>query len=230
MSSVEDAITVAETLKPVRVLGQSVSDGREREIFPHLFVGGNTNADVLADGPVHAKMAEARLQSAARIELKTPSRLSAGEEFPIDILIHNVAAGHNLPTGVTELRQMWVELELVDATGQVVFRHGGLDAEQEITDDTIRFGALAGDESGKPTYKPWEMTRFLWKRTIPPKDHSQDQVLVKLPSGISGDLTIQARLRYRSVAPHIAKEILPDGSFSPKIVEMCQKSVRITVP
>ncbi len=118
MRSVEDATTVARTLQPVQVRGQSAINGPTRDIFPHWFVGGNANADHLADGPQHAQMAVARLQSAARIELKVPPRLSTKREVPVEVLVHNVGAGHNLPTGVTELRQMWVELQVLDDEGK----------------------------------------------------------------------------------------------------------------
>ena len=227
MRSVEDAQTVAATLKPVSVRGQSVVEGVEREIFPHFFVGGNANADQLADGPRHARMAEARLQSAARVELQVPAQAAAGGPLPIDVLVHNVAAGHNLPTGVTELRQMWVELQVIDSQGKVLFHRGGLDGSGELTDDTIRFGAIAGNPDGQATYKPWEMQQFLWKRTVPPKGFTRDKVLATLPADLVGQISVEAKLRYRSVAPHIVREILPDASFEPKIVEMCSHSIEV---
>ena len=230
MRSVDDAITVARTLQRVSVRGESAINGPPREIFPHWFVGGNANADRLADGPQHAQLAEARLQSAARIELKVPPPPKAQRELPVEVLIHNVGAGHNLPTGVTELRQMWVELQVLDDKGNVVYRHGGLDAHGEILEESIHFGAMAADREGRATYKPWEMDRFLWRRTIPPKSFTRDQVVARLPANLSGRITVEAQLRYRSVAPHIVQAILPQESFEPKIVEMARHKVTIALP
>ena len=74
MRSVADAVTVARTLQSVVVRGQSVAEGDTREIFPHFFVGGNANADRLSGSAKHAEMAVARLKSAARVEVRAPSR------------------------------------------------------------------------------------------------------------------------------------------------------------
>ena len=220
MRSVEDAVKVARTLRPVVVRGQSAVEGPTRRIFPHFFVGGNANADRLANGKMHAKMAEARLKSAARIELKTPDRAAAGGELAVDVLVYNVAAGHNLPTGVTELRQMWVDLRILDANGRVLLHSGELDADGEIGAGAIRFGAVAGDDAGKPTHKLWEMKRFLWNRTIPPKKFARDTVKAKLPAGVAGPIAVEAKLRYRSVSPQTAKAIMKEEALVPKIIEM----------
>lgn len=220
MRSVEDAVTVARTLEPVVVRGQSVAEGDMRQIFPHFFVGGNANADRLSAGPKHSEMAVARLKTAARVELRALSPARPGEPMEVQVLVHNEAAGHNLPTGVTELRQMWVELVARDARGNVVQRQGGLDAHGELRSDAIRFGAAAANAAGKETYKLWEMERFLWKRTIPPKSFSEDRVTLKLPADLSGAVTIEARLFYRSAAPQTVQAIMADGAFAPKTVEM----------
>jgi hypothetical protein len=45
----------------------------------------------------------------------------------LDVLVYNVAAGHNIPSAVTELRRMWVDLQIRDARGKVLFRNPGLD-------------------------------------------------------------------------------------------------------
>ena len=72
-------------------------------------------------------MAEARLKGAARLELKSPAKASAGKELALDVLVHNVAAGHSISTAVTELRRMWVELKIRDSQGKVLFENPGLD-------------------------------------------------------------------------------------------------------
>ena len=84
------------------------------------------------------------------------------------MLVYNEAAGHNLPSGVTELREMWVELRILDADDKVLFQHGGVDDQGEIVADAIRFGAVVGDRQGKPTFKVWQMEKFLQQRDDSP--------------------------------------------------------------
>jgi hypothetical protein len=220
MASVEDAVQVAQTLKPVVRMGQSANDGPQRRIHPHYFVGGNADADRLAQGPEHAKMAEARLKSAAKVELILPANVPAGGQLQFEVTVHNIAAGHNLPTGVTELRQMWLDVSVSDGDGKSVFRSGQLDEQGQLPSDSLWFGAVASDNSGKPTYKPWEMRQFLSKRTIPPKGFVRDKLTAKLPAEIKGSLTVEARLLYRSAPPDVVAWLFPDGAYRPKTTEM----------
>ncbi len=229
MRSVEDSLRVAQTLRPVEVTGQSAENGPIRPIFPHYFVGGNANADRLGGGALHAQMAEARLKIAAKIELKLPRRAEPGRAFKLDLLVHNVAAGHNLPTGVTELRQMWVELRVTGPDGTVLFERGALGPSGELPPDAIAFGAVAGDAQGEATVKLWEMARFLRKRTIPPKAFSRDTVEIVLPSDLSGEILVEAKLFYRSAPPAVVSRIMGKTAFVPKIVEMASARGRVPV-
>ena len=230
MRTVEEAQKVAQTLQPVALTGKSVANGPDRPIYRHYFVGGNANADLLAAGKTHAQMAEARLKGAARLEIKSPSNTAAGKELRLDVLVHNVAAGHNIPSAVTELRRMWVELEIRDARGKLVFRNPGLDEHGDPRPGAIAFGAIAGDSSGNATFRPWEMTQFLWKRTIPPKSFTQDTVRFMLPAEVSGPLHVAARLLYQSAPPQIVAAIMGKEAFTPKIVEMATARTTVNVP
>ncbi len=220
MRTVEEAQKVAETLQPLHLTGKSVENGADRPIYRHYFVGGNANADLLAAGKTHAQMAEARLKGAARLELKLPAKAAAGKELALDVQVLNVAAGHSIPSAVTELRRMWVELQVRDAQGKVLFQNPGLDDHGDPRPGAIAFGAIAGDKDGKPTFKLWEMTQFLWKRTIKPRGFAQDTVHFTLPADASGTLTVEARLLYQSASRQVVAEIMGKEAFTPKVVEM----------
>jgi hypothetical protein len=229
MRSVEEAEKVAATLQPLALRGQSVVNGADRPIYRHWFVGGNANADILADGKSHAAMAEARLKGAARLEINVPAKAAAGKDLLLEVLVHNVAAGHNIPSAVTELRRMWVDLQIRDAQGKLLFRNPGLDEHGNPQPGAIAFGAIAGDRAGKATFRLWEMSQFLWKRTIPPKSFAQDTVRIKLPRDTAGLLTVEARLLYQSASPQVVAAIMGKEAFTPKVVEMAavRKTVRV---
>ena len=165
-------------------------------------------------------MAEARLKSAARIEVKAPAKIRAGNELELEVVVQNVGAGHNLPTGVTELRRMWIDVEIVDAAGKPVFRSGGLDEHGALRPDTIWFGAEAVDRAGKPTIRPWEMTKLARKQTIPPRESAHSTIKAKLPAGLSGPITVEAKLVYQSALPSVVREVMGQDAITPRIVEM----------
>ncbi len=53
-----------------------------------------------------------------------------------------MGAGHRIPTGVTEDREMWLELTVNDSEGRILYHSGALDSEGKIDlkqQYTIRF-------------------------------------------------------------------------------------------
>jgi hypothetical protein len=230
MRSVEDAVKVAETLTPVAVIGQSEPAGDDREIHPHYMVGGNANAEELGGSPGAAAMAEARLASAAYLEIELPPSLPAGGVLELGVLVYNAAAGHSLPTSLTELREMWVELEVRSADGRLLFQSGHLQPDGEIPRDAMRFGAIAADAQGNVTYKPWEIHQFLWKRQIPAKGSARERFEVELAEGLSRHVRIEARLLYRSASPRALQSLMGSEAFEAKQVEMARTDAVLLVP
>jgi hypothetical protein len=146
-----------------------------------------------------------------------------------EVVVHNAAAGHNLPTSLTELREMWVDLRVRATDGVVLFQSGRLEENGDIPEGAMRFGALAGDAEGRVTYKPWEVTQFLFKRLVPPKGSESDSFEVPLPAGLSGALRIEAKLFYRSAPPKVVASLLGDQAFEPKQVEMAHAEVELAL-
>ncbi|MCB9554745.1 MAG: hypothetical protein H6707_01495 [Deltaproteobacteria bacterium] len=225
MRSVAQAIEVARTLKPQPLIGKSTAEGKPRPIAMHSFVGGNANADLLGGGADHAKIAEARLKSAARLKLSA-ARIGA-TRMRIEVAVTNVGAGHHLPTSLTELREIWVELKVFDARRQLLFHAGKLDAGGEIDRLAMRFGARAADQHGKVTFKPWEITHFVFKRLIPAKQTARDAFLVALPNGAHGPLSIEATLLYRSAPPALVKALI--GKDAPELRVTTMATARTTL-
>jgi hypothetical protein len=194
-------------------------------VDPHVFVGANSNAAKLGGGEAHAARARERLKSAARLEIRNESAADGSLAFEVAVL--NVGAGHRLPTSLTELREMWVDLVVTGPGGKILHRSGDLDERGDIREGAIRFGAIAENAKGEKTYRPWEIVRFRWKRLVPPKGETVDPVKVALPEGLAGEVVVSAKLLYRSAPPAVVQEILKDEAFEVDVVEMA--AVRTTV-
>jgi hypothetical protein len=65
------------------------------------------------------------LSHALRLAIDHPRRTGAGLEVPI--VIENVGAGHRVPAGFSQEREIWVELSIADLGGRSVYRVGHLD-------------------------------------------------------------------------------------------------------
>ena len=94
-------------------------------------------------------MAIARLQAAADLEV-TPI-YQQGKLAEIKVRVKNIRAGHNLPTSLTNVRQMWLEIKAMDEKGNLLFASGTIDdavdiADVEIWEDVDASGSLTGPD------------------------------------------------------------------------------------
>jgi hypothetical protein len=230
MMPVEQAREAARTLKKQKNPGKSTFMGPDREnIFTHEFVGANFTIPELLGNKEHGQIARQRLQSAAELTINTPARVKKGDLAKIAITVKNVGAGHNLPTSLSEVRQMWLDVQILDSTGKEIYRSGNLDEKGNITGDPRIFNAHALDKDGRDTYKPWEIAKFKYNKTIPPKGSATENFFFLVPKKIKGDLTVNVILRYRSYPQALANLLLGDKTFELPICDMVKKETKISL-
>lgn len=75
------------------------------------------------------------LRNAAYISVAHPETARCGAHVRVRVDVHSKFAGHNLPTGFTAERQVWVSLVVCDEGGQVVFASGDFDDNGDLRDD-----------------------------------------------------------------------------------------------
>lgn len=219
MIPVELLAKTAETMTPQKNPGTAATGGKDREhIYTHEFVGGNFTVTALLGADKHAEIAKKRLKLAARVDV-TPDVIKKGFGS-IKVKVTNIAAGHNLPTSLTEVRQMWLDVTVTDkANGDVVFSTGKLDKDGNIEPDSVIFNASAVDKDGHHTVKPWEIVRFDYDKTIPPKGYALEKFAFPLPDGTK-DISVNVKLRYRSFPQSVANLLLGKDAPVLPVVDM----------
>lgn len=79
---------------------------------------------------------------------------SEGSSLEIPIHLENVGAGHRVPAGFSQEREVWVELSVQDARGDIVYRVGHVERDDEDLHDksfeAINVSDLATDAAGRP--------------------------------------------------------------------------------
>ncbi|MDP6447242.1 MAG: multiheme c-type cytochrome, partial [Pirellulaceae bacterium] len=75
------------------------------------------------------------LSNAADLHVSHPQSAAAGDKVKIHVDIESVFTGHSFPTGFTAERQVWVQIEVRDALGKLVFASGDLDHNGDLRDD-----------------------------------------------------------------------------------------------
>lgn len=208
--------------------GKAATEGPDREhIWTHNFVGANVAIPTLMGYPEQAKLAEERLQSAASLALELPQFLSKGNN-KLTVKVTNVGAGHYLPTGLTEAREMWLELSLIDSNGHKLYHSGYLDEKGNLEPNAVRYITIFGDSNGKPTDKVWEASTILSDKRIPPKKSSLEIFTFDLRNA-SGPVTVKASLKYRSAPQYLMDYLFGEGQMQLPIITMVETSAEVPV-
>ena len=150
-------------------------------VYMMTFAGGNVG---LGD----AVRAEERLKGAATLELEVPEVVESGE-VPVMTTITNSGAGHYLPTGLTEVRQMWLEVTATDENGA------------ELLSERREFGSVLRDAEGNYPVYLWDAVAFQSDDRIPPQGSTSTEYSFPMASG---PVTVKAALYYRSCSEEIA--------------------------
>ncbi|MSN24810.1 MAG: cytochrome C [Geobacter sp.] len=152
-------------------------------------------------------MAVKRLQNAAGLEIEPIYR--KGTLAEVRVRVKNLRAGHNLPTSLTNIRQMWLEVVAKNEKGEVVLSTGSLNANGSMATDARIFNSDGMGSDMHYSDHPWIITAFSRHETIPPKGYKDVYFGIPTPNG-SSKLTIEAKLRYRQAEQEIAEALLKD--------------------
>jgi nitrate/TMAO reductase-like tetraheme cytochrome c subunit len=147
-----------EPLKGVSTNGGVVKN----DVKVHYFAGSNHFLAGLKD----KKNEEQILQL-----LRTSAKLDVNiKDNQLLVGVQNVGAGHHLPTGVADFRELWLDITITDATGKIVFSSGKLDKNGDLQADARPFMKVFGDINGNPVgLLFWKYEKLLSDTRIPAK-------------------------------------------------------------
>jgi len=205
--------------------GKAAIGGKEREhIFTHYFVGGNTMVPAMLGSEKHALLAREMLQSAARMEIRSIQNVSPGATATVVLRVHNSGAGHKLPTGFPEGREMWVDFSVLDENGTLLYRLGRINADGRLEEGTRNFKVVLGDKAGNIVdVEVWKATTILHDNRILPRGYADVRFDVPIPPGSSGKLTIKADLCYHSFSQQFVDHLL--GKDAPRVPTVIMTSL-----
>ena len=190
-----------------------------RTVRQHRFVG----VDVpLIDGWITPEETEALradiqglLTGSADVQLEAPSQITVGQIVDVNVTIENLIPAHNLPTGSTFLRQVWLELVATDDQGEVLYVTGDLDANGDLRDhwseldpygdhDLVSLSSNFVDQRGDPTLFSWIATEHTSAALSPLYDRTYT-LFVPTEASLGDRITVEARLRFRALPPHLLR-------------------------
>ena len=157
------------------------------------------------------------LRAAAEVKLAQNVNDEGTLELTVDV--HNVGAGHKIPTGTTYIRIMWLQVEVVDSRGKQVYSSGHVDEKNHVDANAVFFRVLFRDAAGKLTGKSWQAHGIGYDRRIPAKGMDTETYHIPLPA--KGEYQVSTRLMYRSMTQESLDEIFKrTGELLPPVVSV----------
>ncbi len=189
-------------------------DGKHRS---HRFLGANQWMPKVLDLPgaeEHIRLTEAWLRgelevpeiadkwktgAAVPIALLTPLTTRAGAPLTIEAVLSNNKVGHDFPTGPLDIIQSWVEVEVTDQTGRVIFSDGQRDSAHFIAPGAFMLKAEPVDQYGNliDRHNLWEMVGVRYRRSLFPGFADRQEFTFTSPRREVTELHVTARLMYR---------------------------------
>ena len=190
-----------------------------RKEYRHYFNGANYLLQYLAAGAMKKagkpevaenimqkyEMAVTRLKSAAELEINPVYR--DGKLAEVRVRVRNIRAGHNLPTSLTNVRQMWLEVTAKDDKGNVVYTSGTIGADGKLPVNVRSFDSDGMGDNFHFAIDPWVVTAFSRHETIPPRGFKDVYYGMTLPQGVV-KVNLEVKLRYRQADQQLAEALL----------------------
>jgi DNA-binding beta-propeller fold protein YncE len=190
-------------------------------VADHHFPGGNI---YLASHYQQDVLVGEQKQNLARAVSLEARRVPGG----VLVTVHNTGVGHSFPTGVTDLREAWVELDAQDGSLHI----GGPSQDGQLSPGAARLGTdLAAADGGILYHHELSLaTHVAFDVRVPAGEAqalfiplSSDQTATLSPNGSSG---LDAVLYYRNIRTTYVRAALGDPSAVAPATELARAAVQ----
>jgi len=168
------------------------SDGGaiKKDVKVHYFSGSNHFLSGLKSKE-HEDQTLQLLRTSAKLDVDIKdSKLIVG--------VKNIGAGHHLPTGVSDFRELWLDITITDAHGKVVFSSGKLKKDGNLADDARPFMKVFGGDDGKPVgLLFWRYKKLLSDTRIPAGERRVEIYDIKDAKELKHPLRAVVKLNFR---------------------------------
>jgi hypothetical protein len=189
---------------------------------------------------------------AVAIELESPEEAAAGEPITVRAIVTSNKVGHDYPTGPLDIIQSWVELQVTDPGGRVLYASGRRDERHFIEPGTFMFKAEPVDQYGNliDRHNLWEMVGVRYRRSLFPGFSDTAEYTFACPSDASKgspalerqefrfdapktaapELKVEARLLYRKIDQYLLNFMFGEkAGLTMPVTEMARVQARIRV-
>lgn len=195
--------------------GQAAVGGPQREfLHRHDFAGVDIAlTDNFPNMDVQRQRVEQLLRNAVTLEVEIPDAVQAGALLPIKATVINDKTGHDIPSSVTFVRQMWLEVTVASGA-DTIYKSGYFDADGDLMDE---HSAL--NPNGDPDLVLFQSALF--KNGQPANVFTADSIRigsiapfqsktglysVPIPANPGSTINARVRLRFRPFPPYSIRD------------------------
>lgn len=201
--------------------GKAAVDGPERLVHRHTFVGVDVPLVEFPGRENTIQLVDELLKNSVTMKVTAPDQANREAPLQLSVEIINDKTGHDIPSGTTFERQMWLEVIVRDAqTNAIVYSSGALDDNGDLLDhhsEQVKSGELEPDADlalfHGVALKNGQETLFFWEadeidnRTIPAFSSETIVYETALDEVQGAAAIVTVRLRFRSFAPYFLRAI-----------------------
>ncbi|MEO8678112.1 MAG: tetratricopeptide repeat protein [Vicinamibacterales bacterium] len=145
---------------------------------------------------------------AAPVDRAAPA-LQPGSTVRLDVVVRTRKVGHFFPAGTVDAFDVWLEVQVGDVDGRVIFWSGQVedDGRGAVEPGAHFYRSYQLDAHGNPIDKrnAFQTRSLLYVRLIPPGAADVAHYRVRIPEAARGPLTFTAKLQYRKFAHSYTK-------------------------
>lgn len=220
--------------------GRAAETGPVREdVHRHVFVGVDYATVPFRGIDVEAQKDEIRqlLQRSVRTAIQgaRPTSVPDGGSFSFTVEVENDQTGHSIPSGTSFSREMWIQVDVRDALGATVYRSGWLTGPDQdlvtaaVDPDLALYQSRMFDSGGERTFFTWRAAAIDESGLIAVGETRTAGYTVDVPPGTPGPLAVDVALRFRPVAPEIARLVGESRLLPFEIFDMWTTSFAVAV-
>lgn len=165
------------------------------------------------------------------LHLQPQGTVAPGRTALLRAVMVNRKVGHAFPTGPLDVNEAWLELQVKDANGHVIYSTGTVGPDKSIQGKTVEYRSYLLDRNGNPvfTHSLWNVVGARDKRVVIPGEADMTEFHVPIPRQARGPFSCRLRLLYRRFNGQAQKQLFPPG-FHPHIPVLTIASTTISMP
>lgn len=208
---------------------------KEDGTHDHSFIGVDLDLSYpMGEAPQHDAV-QSMLEMAVELEFGAPgyelaTSIETGQLLVVPITVTSLTA-HNLPSGTSFSREAWVE-SVIKHNGEIIYSSGKIETNSSLLnreeESLLLFTSFFLNEFADTTMSIMD-TYDIINETLPALGTRYHLYEVELPAGITGEIEIEIRMRFRALTPLLLAGPHDDLLENQPIFDMATLSAQIQV-